>query len=304
MGGTVFITGGSGLLALNWAIALRDRHRIVLGLHSRMVAPAGVGVYRVRLDSLDDLHRVYDEIEADLVVHTAGLTNVEACEADPQRAHHVNVDLAATVAVACAARHLPLVHISTDHLFRGDDEMVGETHRIDPQNVYGRTKAEAEVRVLEAHPGALVVRTNFYGWGPSYRRGFSDKVLDALRNDDPITLFEDVFFTPILCETLSHAVHELVHRNATGIVNVVGDQRISKYEFGLKIAREFGLDDRRVTAGRMDDHAALVKRPHDMSLSNERVRRVLGRTIGDVDAHLRRLHQQEKNGVARELLNL
>jgi dTDP-4-dehydrorhamnose reductase len=304
MSGGVFITGGSGLLALNWAAALRERGAVTLALHDRRVSLAGVTTRAVRLDAADEVGRALDAVEPGVVVHTAGLANVEACEQDPRGAEAVNVHIAANVAIACARRTLPLIHVSTDHVFRGDAALADESRSVDARNTYGRTKAEAERRVLDAYPEALVVRTNFYGWGPRYRRSFSDTIIDALRQGQPITLFTDVSFTPILAESLALAAHELVALQTRGIVHVAGDERLSKHEFGLKVARRFQLDDRLIQPGSLADRPTLVQRPRDMSLSNGLVRRLLGRPLGDVDAHLGRLREQERHGLARELQTL
>ena len=66
-------------------------------------------------------------------------------------------------------------------------------------------------------------------------------VINHLRAGKKISLFKDIYYTPILVEPLVDTVHELVQRKASGIFNVVGDDRISKYDFGLKLAREFNL---------------------------------------------------------------
>ena len=304
MNETIWATGGSGLLALNWAIGLRDRHPVTLGLHQREVALAGASTPRSSLDTVDQVLRALDVIGPRLVVHTAALTNVDVCEAEPRLAQHINTELAANVASACAQRDLPLVHISSDHLFAGDEASVDETQPVAPKNVYGRTKAEAESRVLEAHPDALVVRTNFYGWGPSYRRSFSDFIIDSLRKGETITLFTDVFYTPLLLESLRETVLELLRLKASGIYHVVGDERLSKHDFGIKVAERFQLDPNLIRQGRISDQPALVDRPHDMSLSNEKARGLLGRPLGGVDEQLALLHEQERVGIAQELRNL
>jgi dTDP-4-dehydrorhamnose reductase len=298
---TVYITGGSGLLALNWALEIRGRQRVLLGLHSRKVAPAGIETRAARLDSIPALVEDFTEVGASLVVHTAGLTTVEGCESNPALAQRINVEIAENVARACANLGLPLVHISTDHLFSGEVPLVDEDEPTDPINVYGRTKAEAEVRVLAAHPGALVVRTNFFGWGPQYRRSFSDTILASLRSGEPTTLFQDVFYTPILIENLVRAVHELVDRGVSGIFNVTGDERISKCDFGYMIAREFDLDPRLIRPGFLADKPGLVQRPHDMSLSNTKIAKLLGRKLGGPREHLARLQEQEQMGLASEM---
>lgn len=302
MGDGVFITGGSGLLGLNWALALRDRMPVTLGLHRRQVSLNGVQGRVVDLDA--GLDPALEEVNPGVVVHTAGLTNVEACERSPAAARAANVAIAAGVARACARRNLPLIHVSTDHLFRGDHPLADEARTVDAQNEYGRSKAEAERQVLDAHPGALVVRTNFYGWGPSYRRSFSDTIIDALRREEPVTLFTDVIFTPMLAEKLALAAHDLLDRHARGIVHLAGDERLSKYAFGLRVARQFQLDATLIHAGRLADRPQLVRRPLDMSLANDRARALLGRSLGDVDAHLRRLQEQEHCGLAGELQSL
>ena len=304
MNQTVYVTGGSGLLALNWAIAIRQHCRVVLGLHNRLVSLSGVEVRPASLTSVSRISQQLDDAGAELVVHTAGLTSVEACEADPDLAHSLNVELAEKVGQACSKLGIPLVHISTDHLFSGNVPLADESEPTKPVNVYGRTKAEAELRVLNAHPGALVVRTNFFGWGPRYRRSFSDTILASLRSGETINLFQDVFYTPIIIEDLAHAVHGLLERKMSGVFNVTGDARISKCDFGYMIARHFMLDPSPISPGTLAEKKGLVRRPTDMSLSNAKVASVLGRKIGGPDDHLARLREQEDRGVAAEMQNL
>ena len=298
------ITGGSGLLALNWALAIREHYTVILGLHQRNILLAGVETRQLDLESAEHLARVFETIQPQIVIHTAGLTSVEKCEANPDLAQHINVELAVNVAQACAKLGLPLIHVSSDHLFSGEVSLVDETHPTAPRNIYGRTKAEAEARVLEAHPQSLVIRTNFYGWGPSYRHSFSDVVIEALRSGKELTLFRDVYYTPILIEAAAQTPHDLINLKASGIFHVVGDERISKYEFGLRIAKEFNLDSSIISPGLLADQVSLVQRPHDMSLSNKKTCNLLGRKLGGVAEHIARLHQQEQNGLAQEIQHL
>ena len=300
----VLITGGSGLLALNWALSMQDRCSIILGLHKRNISLAGIESQQIDLESVDQLARVFETVEPQLVIHTAGLTSVEKCEVNPELAQHINVDLAENVAKACVKLGLPLAHISTDHLFSGEASFVDETCPIEPINVYGRTKGEAESRVLDINPVALVIRTNFYGWGTSYRRSFSDEIIQTLRSGHKMTLFKDVFYTPILVETAAQAVHDLINLKASGIFHIVGDERVSKYEFGRKLEQEFNLDPSMIKPGNIAGNSSLVKRPKDMSLSNQKACKLLDRKLGGVGEHIAKLHYQEQNGVAQELQKL
>jgi dTDP-4-dehydrorhamnose reductase len=300
----ILITGGSGLLALNWALTARDTCHVILGLHRRNVSLLNVSSQLLNLDDAEDLERQILKIGPDIVIHAAGLTSVEQCENDPGLAHHVNVVISDNVALVCAKLGIKFVLISTDHLFSGNDLLVNEDHPHAPINVYGMTKAEAELRVLERDSQSLVIRTNFYGWGTSYRQSFSDFILYSLRGNKDLSLFGDVFYTPILIQDLKSAVQSLLDLNAAGVYNVVGDERISKYDFGLKIAAQFNLDNKKIIFSSIEDQDFLVKRPKEMSLDNSKVCNVLGRKLGGVCEQILRLHQQEINGLAKELIAL
>ncbi len=297
----ILITGGSGLLALNWAATMREKFNVTLGLHDRKVNLKDTKSILLDLDSKEALTKVFDELQPQLVIHAAGLTSVEACEANPVLAKYINVDLSQNLAIVCANLNISLVYISTDHLFSGNESLIDEDFPVSPINVYAKTKVEAEAYVQNALPQALIIRTNFYAWGTSYRHSFSDMVINNLRAGKKISLFKDIYYTPLLVESLVDAVHELVKKKAKGIFNVVGDDRISKYDFGLKLAREFSLDNSLIDEGKIIDKPSLVNRPHDMSLSNEKVTNFLGRKMGGLDQHVLKLKAQEVNGLAKEL---
>jgi dTDP-4-dehydrorhamnose reductase len=99
-------------------------------------------------------------------------------------------------------------------------------------------------------------------------------------------------------------VHDLAARQASGIFNIVGSERLTKYEFGLRVAEAFDLDASRIRRGALAEQKGLVRRPYDMSLSNSKASALLGRKLGNVSAHLRELRHQEQQGRAMELRKL
>jgi dTDP-4-dehydrorhamnose reductase len=234
-------------------------------------------------------------------VHTAGLTSVEKCENNPELAHFINVELSIMIANATKALNIPMVHISTDHLFEGNNANLSELEPVNGINVYGKTKALAEKYVAEINPDSLIIRSNFYGWGTSYRKSFSDQIICSLRNSQELHLFDDVFYTPILVDNLIQAVHDLLDREAKGIYNVVSDDRISKYEFGILLAEEFKLDKSFIHRITLKSQFNLVMRPQDMSLSNLKVREFLGRNLGTVKQHIEQLHLQEDDEKTKKI---
>ena len=297
----ILITGGSGLLALNWALTIREKFNVTLGLHDRKGNLKDTRSIFLDLDSKEALAHSLEALKPQLVIHTAGLTSIEKCEANPTLAKYINVDLTKNLAMTCAKLNIPIVYISTDHLFSGNESLIHEDHPVSPVNVYAKTKAEAEAYVLDMNSEVLVIRTNFYGWGTSYRQSFSDMVINNLCAGKKISLFKDIYYTPMLIEPLVNSVHELVNKKAKGIFNVVGDDRISKYDFGLRLAKEFNLDNDLIDEGKIIDKPSLVNRPHDMSLSNQKVSNYLCKKMGGLDEHISKLIAQEASGLAQEL---
>ena len=266
--------------------------------------------------------------ETDEVVFTSGGTESDnaailgVAEALADRGRHIVTTIIEHPAVEEPCAHLErrgwkITRVSVDSEGRVDPVEVAaalgaETVLVSVMHANNETGVLQPIREIAAltrprgivlHT-ALVMRTNFYAWGPSYRKSFSDVVIEALRTGHELTLFKDVFYTPILIETATLAAHDLINQKASGIFHVVGDERITKYEFGLKTAKEFNLDSSLINPGFLADHISQVHRPHDMSLSNKKTCDLLGRKLGGVDEHIARLHRQEQNGLTREIQNL
>lgn len=300
----LLITGGTGLLGLHWAAACRDRHPVTLALHRRDLHLAGTVARRIDLADPHALDGALAEGRIGCIIHTAGLTSVESCESDPDAARHHNVTLAAEVAAAAERAGAALIHISTDHLFDGRSDSYDEDSPVSPVNIYGRTKAEAEEAVLRACPHALILRTNFYGWGPRHRPSFSDWLLTALRQNSTLRLFTDMRYTPTHITPLVTAGMALSAKGASGIVHTVGDEALSKHDFGLRLARAFGLSPVGIAQARLADQPNLVRRPLSMALSTRRLHTLLGQGLGGIDAHLAFLRAQEETTAITEIRSL
>lgn len=281
---------------------MRDKHEVWLAQHRRTVYLRGTRTVPLDLDSADSLSRTLEPNRPDIIVHAAGLTSVDECERKPEKAHHANAVVAKNVAVAAMRIGARLIHISTDHLFAGTRSYYTEDDPPEPVNVYARTKLLAEQWVRAAHPGALIVRTNFFGWGHRYRQSFSDWIFHGLRDGKALTLFDDVFFTPILADRLALAAHQLAERGATGICNVTGQERLSRYEFALRLARYFALPEGGIRRGKISQADLAARRPPDMSLDNAKACALLGAGLGTLDDYFDDLRRQRDAGRSAELI--
>ena len=190
---TVVITGGSGLLALNWAVHRRHTDKIHLWTNSRDVTVPGSLMSQVNLENRKTVGKMLDRVQPDYVVNAAAYTDVDGCQKDVSRSHKANVVVAKNIAHETHSRAIKMIQISTDQLFDSSSSMSEEGSLFSPMNFYGMHKAQAEGEVSSVNDSALIVRTSFFGWGPKYRRSFSDKIIDSLQLNERVFLFDDVF---------------------------------------------------------------------------------------------------------------
>jgi dTDP-4-dehydrorhamnose reductase len=227
------------------------------------------GDIRCDLSSAEATAALLAESEPAYVLHAAGETDVEGCEADEWAAFAANRDGAANLAAAMPEA-AGLVYFSTDQVY---PDTAGP-HREDddaPVNAYGRSKRAGEAAAL-GHPRCLVLRTNFFGASRTRgRRSLSDFVVEGLRDRRPITLFEDVLFSPLHMATLARLAADLAEAGMTGVFNAGCRDGASKAAFGLAVARHLGLQTETARVGCSDDQPGRAPRPHDLRLDVSRL---------------------------------
>ena len=291
----VIITGGSGLLALNWAFVKKNEAQITLLLHKRKTSIEGVNSIFLNLGSESAIYEFLSKKQQCVVIHCAAITSVDYCETNSKVAYETNVLISENLAKVCYKLDIKFVHISSDHLFSGLNPFSTEHSEISPLNVYGTSKANAEEKVLRSNPESLIIRTNFFCWGTSYRTSFSDFLINAIREKRKISLFTDIFYTPIYAKNLIEFVHILINSNYKGIFNIVGSERVSKYEFGKMIFNNFSGNMNLITKVQYEKQANLIQRPSDMSLSNNKLLVTLNTKIEKLEDQIKHLKLDESD---------
>ena len=108
----------------------------------------------------DDIKRILEENEVDTIIHTAAISDIGVCEADPQASYLANVQL--PVLLAQAARDLKLICFSSDQVYSGTEAHGPYTEdMVKPNNTYARHKLEMEQRVLDIAPDAVMLRAEW-----------------------------------------------------------------------------------------------------------------------------------------------
>ena len=226
------ITGGTGLLADYLVEACRAEGPVTTTARSG-------GDRRCDLSDAVATRLLLSDVAPDVIIHAAGLTDVDQCEREPNQAFVANQTTAANLAAALSSR-MQLVVISTDQVYPDTPGPHAESD-VAPVNIYGRSKLAGEQAAL-VHPTALAIRTNFFAASrrPG-RRSLSDYFIRALAAREHVSLFADVFFSPLHTTTLAQTVINLVKLNINGVINVGSREGRSKADFALAIARHKNL---------------------------------------------------------------
>jgi dTDP-4-dehydrorhamnose reductase len=283
----VLVTGASGLLGAHLMAGLSTSHDVVgVDRHPWW----GEQPLRLVLGDLTDpdfLPEVMARERPEIVLHCAANVNVDDCETDPAAAYRDNAELTRNVARAAPANCL-VVYITTDGIFKGDKPFADETELPCPRTIYARSKLQGEWEVQLATGNCLIVRTNFYGWSSGRKKTSAEWLFEALRQREPITLFDDFYFTPIYVVDLVDRLQLLVETDARGIFHLCGRDRVSKYEFGMLLAAIAGLPTDQVRRGSIREAPLRAPRPTDMSLRSDRFCAVTGRDVPNCVSGLER----------------
>lgn len=298
----ILVTGASGLLGSNLILAGAKTGRVMGAVSNRhAVRWLGVKYWQVDLTNTREARRILRLAAPKVIIHCAAETNLDSAEKDPSGTKRINVDATANLATIAAELGAKFVYISTDAVFDGSRSWNRETDRVHPLNVYAKTKYQAELLAAEKNPGTIIARINIYGWNALPKQSLAEWMLGNLEKGQAFSGFDDVFFCPMLTNDLSDILFEMLDRGLEGTYHVTGSERISKYEFGVKLARCFGLDESLVIPSSVKSSALVAQRALDISLSTEKITGVLGHRTANAEEGLQRFKMLRSNGFRNEL---
>jgi dTDP-4-dehydrorhamnose reductase len=186
------------------------------------------------------VQQVVKESRPEWVVLAAAHTDVDGCEGNPELAFAVNRDGAVNVAKAAREVGARLVFLSSDYVFDGKKKTPYQTGDArHPQSVYGRTKAEAEIKLQELTPDCCIARTSWlFGTGG---KCFPDTILKLAASRSALDVVNDQRGCPTYALDLARAIMQLCRKNTTGIVHVTNAGDCTWFEFAQEIVRSAGL---------------------------------------------------------------
>jgi dTDP-4-dehydrorhamnose reductase len=245
----VLITGSNGLLGQKLIYQL-------IGYPEYQVFATSRGQNRtvlkkryeyIPLDITDEeeVDETFNYVQPDIVINTAAITNVDACEDQKNECWELNVHAVKFLVKACEKYKVHLIHLSTDFIFDGESGPYSEECFAKPLSYYGESKLAAEKIVKESECKWSLVRTSLvYGVVDNMTR--SNIVLwakGALESGKELKVVDDQYRSPTLAEDLAHGCILIAKNSANGIFNISGEDYMCIIDLVKRVAKYYQLDE-------------------------------------------------------------
>jgi dTDP-4-dehydrorhamnose reductase len=235
----VFLFGANSMLG--WSILqARGTHPVVAFCNDNTRhVPEGIET-SIHLDDEPSVVRLFAREHPALIIHCAGVCDVETCETSPEFAHRVNVE-----GTRFLLEHAPsdarIVYCSSDHVFGGDRGPYFEDSATTPISMYGRTRVAAEQLVL-ARPNTLVIRGGLW-IGPSStgRIGHLDWLRDRHRRNLRMTVVSDEIRSAVWAEDAARRAWDLALSDVTGIRHITATRAVARPELAAYLNERFAI---------------------------------------------------------------
>ena len=221
----------------------------------------------------------------DIIIHTAAMTNVDACETEKEGCISLNVNSIAFLIEAIQKirdnnkNYNPhFIHLSTDFIFDGTQGPLTEEAQPNPLSFYAHSKLEAEKILMSSDIFWSIARTVLvYGVTPNMSR--SNIVLwvkKSLEEGKKINVVDDQYRTPTLAEDLATGCLLIAKKRAQGIFNISGEEFMNIYDMALRIAKFWGLEQKLISRSKSDTIKQPAKRPPVTGFIIDKAKELLG----------------------------
>ena len=283
----ILVTGSNGLLGQKLVYKLKVNKNVSLIAtargENRLIDKDGYIYEPLDITNYENVKSVFEKHKPDVVINTAAMTNVDACETEKEAALLMNA-----TSVAHQVKVLEnlkdntynphFIHLSTDFIFDGTHGPLTEEEKPNPLSYYAETKLEAEKIVMASKLKWAIARTVLvYGIVDNMSR--SNIVLwvkQNLEQGKTINVVDDQFRTPTLAEDLADGCILIAEKGAEGIFNISGKDFYIIIELAYVVADYYKLDKSLIKPSKSADIKQPAKRPPRTGFIIDKARKVLG----------------------------
>ena len=184
----------------------------------------------------DILHQLFEREKPSFVVNCAAYTAVDKAEDEVDICRAVNKTGALNIALLCKAYSSVLVHVSTDFVFEGDIvDLLKEDDLAEPISIYGVTKLEGEIDIINTLPEHYILRTSWLY--SEFANNFVKTMLKLGADRDQLNIIVDQIGTPTYAIDLAGAILDIIEsgKDEYGIYHYSNEGAVSWFDFAKAI---------------------------------------------------------------------
>jgi dTDP-4-dehydrorhamnose reductase len=254
----LLVTGSTGQLGREFCKLQSSEYEI-----------AGISSADADITSPEQVRAVLSKHKPDLIVHTAAMTDVDACEKNPERAHQVNTGGPENIAKAALDYKALIIYISTDYVFDGEKNAAyTESDIPNPISIYGRTKLEGEKAVQNNCSDWIIIRTSWIY--SSFGNNFIKSVIKQAYSEKPLKVVNDQIGSPTWTKDIVKQTMKLIDSGKTQLFHVASKGKVSRFDMATYILRALKFD-REVIPISTREMSRPAKRPKCTPLVSERL---------------------------------
>jgi len=280
---TVLITGSNGLLGQKLVQQLHAKPNYKLIATSkganRISSIAGFVYEQVDITDPDQVKNVFAKHQPDILINTAAMTNVDACEDDKKGCWEMNVNAVEYLLAESEKYGTHFIHLSTDFVFDGENGPYSESDLPKPLSYYGESKFASEKVLQNSEYKNWAIARTIIVYGLVEQMSRSNIVLwakGALEKGDPINVVDDQFRSPTLAIDLAKGCIFIADKQAKGVYHLSGKDLMSILELVNRVADFFKLDKSSISAIKSITLNQTAKRPPKTGFVLDKAIRELG----------------------------
>ena len=264
----ILVTGSNGLLGQKLVHLILDHSNHILLATSkgenRLNSRSDFDYRSLDITDRNGVDSIVSEFEPDVLINSAAMTNVDACESNKENCIALNVEGVKNLVAACENHNTHLIHVSTDFVFDGKAGPYSENDRPNPLSFYGQSKYDSELIVSNSSLSKWSIARTIIIYGIVENMSKSNIVLwakSALESGSELKIVDDQFRSPTFAEDLAKGCLLIAEKEKNGIYHLSGKESMSILELVYRVADFYGLDKSTISPVKSESLNQAAKRP-------------------------------------------
>ena len=264
----ILVLGSSGLVGQPLVKRLRDKNVVFTTCHKHKLFENDMSL---DITSEDSVRRVFENSKPDVVVNLCTVyNNLDYCEKNKKLVMRVNGLALKSISHFSNKFDAFLISISSDFVFDGKKGNYKEDDEVSPINYYGISKIEGEKNIKEIAKNYCIVRTSMIYGKNNLRKTLPERIIDGIKKEEGFHIIKDQYMKLTYLDNFCNMLQEVIERKISGTLHLVGLDRMSRYEFGLKLLEELQMSNKKLIPVKKDEFPFGKIMPKDSSLNADK----------------------------------